>query len=116
MSEDDAEALVIGYITTPSREAASSIAQVVVSERLAACANLLPGVTSVYHWNGSIQTDEECVLVLKTRRSLASRLSARVVSLHSYECPCVVFLQVVDGNPSYLEWLRGETASRDQRD
>lgn len=111
MSEGDADALVLGYITTPSRDAAMNIAQVVVGERLAACANLLPGMTSVYHWKGAMQTDEECVLVLKTRRDLAARLRARIVELHSYECPCVVFLPVVDGNPPYLEWLRSETAT-----
>lgn len=109
MSEDDAAALVVGYITTPSRDAALRIGQVVVSERLAACANVLPAMTSIYQWQGAIQTDEECVLLLKTRRDLAARLSARVVELHSYDCPCVVFLPVVEGNPSYLQWLRRET-------
>lgn len=100
---------VLGYVTTPNRESALSIAHCVVGERLAACANILPGMTSVYRWKGQTQVDDECVLILKTRRSLTERLQARVLELHGYECPCVVFLPVVDGNPAYLAWLGSET-------
>lgn len=101
--------LVLGYVTTPNRELALTIARAVVDERLAACANVLPGMTSVYRWKGQTLTDEECVLLLKTRLSLAAQLTERVVSLHSYECPCVVFLPVVKGSAPYLEWLLTET-------
>lgn len=107
-----ADDLVLGYVTTPNREAALTIAQVVVGERLAACANLVPAMTSVYQWKGQVQVDEECLLLLKTRRSLAAALSERIVALHSYECPCVVFVPIASGNAPYLEWLFAETASR----
>jgi periplasmic divalent cation tolerance protein len=100
---------VFGYVTVPDREAALSIARAVVGERLAACANVLTDMTSVYHWNGALQTDAECVLVLKTRASLADRLTARVLELHTYECPCVVFAPLVAGSAAYLEWLAAET-------
>jgi len=103
--------VVLGYVTTPGREAALAIANTVVSERLAACANVLPNMTSVYQWQGELRTDDECVLLLKTRRSLTERLSKRVVELHSYECPCVVFVPIVTSNPAYLAWLNAETVA-----
>jgi periplasmic divalent cation tolerance protein len=101
--------LLLAYVTTPDREAALAMARHVIEQRLAACANVLPTMTSVYHWKGKLQTDEECVLILKTRRSLADKLSQLVVALHPYECPCVIFLPIRGGNPAYLAWLRAET-------
>lgn len=115
MSERDGatatDEFVLGYVTTPSRETALSIANAVVGEQLAACANILPNMTSVYRWQGELRTDDEFVLLLKTRRSLAERLSERVLGLHSYECPCVVFVPIVGGSAAYLEWLRAETVA-----
>ena len=78
-------------------------------ERLAACANLLGGTTSVYRWKGAVEEGPEFALVLKTRASLADRLIARVRELHSYDCPAVVVLPVAAGNPDYLGWLAAET-------
>lgn len=86
-----------------------AIGKQVVQDRLAACANVLPGMTSCYWWEGEVQTDEETVLVLKSSAELADRLTARVKELHSYDVPCVVFLPIVDGNPDYLKWLAEET-------
>lgn len=111
-SEDGSAEFVLGYVTTPNRDAALEIARTVVSERLAACANILPSMTSVYHWQGQLQTEEECVLLFKTRRSSTVELSKRVVELHSYACPCVVFVPIVEGNPAYFQWLMDETAAR----
>lgn len=106
MNQDE---LVLAYVTAPNREAALTIGRHVVEQRLAACANVLPAMTSVYHWKGQLQTDDECVLILKTRRSLTDKLSQLVVALHSYECPCVIILPIRGGNPAYLSWLRAET-------
>ena len=111
MNQPAAVEVVLGYVTTPNREAALHIAQAVVSERLAACANVLTGMTSVYQWQGVVRTDDECVLLLKTRSSSTERLTARVLELHSYECPCVVFVPIVAGSPAYLEWLAAETTT-----
>lgn len=97
------------YITCSSKEEAMAIGKQVVQDRLAACANVLPGMTSCYWWEGEVQTDEETVLVLKSSAELADRLTARVKELHSYDVPCVVFLPIVDGNPDYLKWLAEET-------
>lgn len=99
------------YLTASSREEASSIAEAVVGERLAACANILDGMESVYWWQGKLTRSQEAVLILKTRAELVEALIAKVKSLHSYTCPCVVALPVVAGNPAYLEWLGAETAA-----
>ena len=97
------------YITTSSREEALRIGRTVVADRLAACANVLPGVTSVYRWQGEVQEDGETALILKTRSDLVERLTARVKELHSYDCPCVVALPIAGGNPDFLQWIAEET-------
>lgn len=99
------------YVTASSREEASAIAEAVVGARLAACANILDGMESVYWWQGKLTRSQEAVLILKTRAELVEALIAKVKSLHSYTCPCVVALPVVAGNPAYLEWLGAETAA-----
>lgn len=106
---------VLLYVTTASRDEALTIGQTVVQERLAACANVLPMMTSIYHWQGAIEQGDEAVLLLKTRADLADRATRRVVALHSYECPCVIALPIESGNPSYLQWISDETASADTR-
>jgi periplasmic divalent cation tolerance protein len=96
------------YVTCPSLEEAETIARRLVEERLAACGNLLPGMRSVYRWQGSIHEAEETVLILKTSAALLPRLTQRVLELHSYTCPCVAALPVTGGNPAYLDWIAGE--------
>jgi periplasmic divalent cation tolerance protein len=99
------------YVTASSRQEALSIGRAVVSERLAACANVLDGMTSVYWWQQSLQEDGEASLILKTRSDLIERLTARVKQLHSYDCPCVVAMPIGSGNPAYLDWIARETAT-----
>ena len=97
------------YITTSSRDEALRIGRAVVADRLAACANVLPGVISVYWWQGEVQEGAETSLILKTRSNLVERLTARVKELHSYDCPCVVALPIANGNPDFLRWIADET-------
>ena len=97
------------YITTSSRDEALRIGRTVVADRLAACANVLPGVTSVFWWRDEVQEGAETSLILKTRSDLVERLTARVKELHSYDCPCVVALPIADGNPDFLRWIAEET-------
>jgi periplasmic divalent cation tolerance protein len=99
------------YMTTASRDEAKKIGRVVVEERLAACANVIDGMESVYWWQGKLTEDREAVLIAKTRADLVPALTERVRALHSYTVPCVVALPIVDGNPAYLGWLEQETAS-----
>jgi periplasmic divalent cation tolerance protein len=96
-------------VTVPSREEALRIARVLVEERLAAAANVLGGVGSVYWWQGRVAQAEEVLLLLKTRSALVPALGARVRQLHSYQCPSVVALPITGGNPDYLRWLEQET-------
>jgi len=101
---------VFAYITAGSREEAARIGRALVEERLAACVNILDGMTSIYRWQGSIEEATETVLIAKTRSELFDRLTARVRELHSYDVACVVELKVGRGNAAYLDWLRDETA------
>ena len=101
---------VFAYITAGSRDEARRIGRALVEERLAACANIFDGMTSIYRWQDAIEVADETVLIAKTRAELFDRLAARVRELHSYEVPCVVELTVGRGNPAYLDWLRDGTA------
>ena len=96
------------YITTSSEVEAKKIARAVVREKLAACANIIPGMKSVYRWKGRVESAAECVLVFKTRKTLFKKLEKRVKALHSYDTPCIVALPVVAGYGPYLQWIKDE--------
>ena len=98
------------YVTVPSRELALGIGRTIVEDRLAACANVLDGMRSLYWWQGTLEEASEAVLILKTRGELLERLIARIRELHPYECPCVVALPIAAGNRAYLDWIASETA------
>jgi periplasmic divalent cation tolerance protein len=97
------------YMTASSRDEARKIGRALVEERLAACANVIDGMESVYWWQGKLTEDREAVLIAKTRADLLPALTERVKALHSYSVPCVVALPVLTGNPDYLGWLGAET-------
>lgn len=99
------------YITAGSEAEARKIAAALVEERLAACANIIPGMRSIYRWEGKIAEDEETVIIAKTVKDRVPALIERVRALHSYDCPCVVSLAVEDGNPEYLDWLAAQTTT-----
>jgi len=96
------------YVTCAGVDEAERLASAVVEERLAACCNALPGMRSVYRWEGEVQIDEEAVLICKTTAEVYPALQARLIELHSYRVPCVVAWPVADGNPDFLEWLEDE--------
>lgn len=98
------------YITAGSRDEAKKIGRALVEARLAACANVIDGMESVYWWQGKLTEDREAVLIVKTRADLVAAVTARVKALHSYTVPCVVALPILDGNPDYLDWIGQETA------
>ena len=103
------------YVTAPSREEAEKIAETVVIERLAACANILDGVTSIFHWEGRLCRENEAILILKTTEKMTAALTARIKELHSYECPCIVVLPIEGGNQAFLEWLHLECGDKTVR-
>jgi len=96
--------------TVDTVEAAQAIASSAVGRRLAACAQTEGPITSVYRWDGAVQTDTEWRVVLKTTAALAERLTEHLVREHSYEVPEVVVTPLIGGNPEYLRWIRDETA------
>ncbi len=85
------------------------IARTVVEERLAACANLLGSIQSIYQWKGQICEDEEVALILKTSNDRKNELVARIRELHVYETPCIVCMPITDGNPDFLNWIDAQT-------
>jgi periplasmic divalent cation tolerance protein len=97
------------YVTAASRDEALRIGRALVEERLAACANLIEPATSIYWWDGKVQSETEVILVMKSRADLVERLTARVKALHSYAVPCIVALPIEAGNPDYLRWIASET-------
>lgn len=99
------------YITVADRDAALSLARLLVAERLAACANLIGDIRSVFHWDGAVQEEGEVALLAKTRSALLPRLTERVTAVHAYDCPCVVALPIVGGNPAFLDWIDAQTAA-----
>lgn len=101
------------YVTAASGEEAEQIGRALVEARLAACANILPGMSSIYWWEGKLERASEAVLILKTRADLVEKATEAVKARHSYRCPCVIVLPVEGGNADYLNWLRRETAGAD---
>ena len=102
---------VMVYITTPDLDVARRIARALVEERLAACANILPGMESFYRWEGAVLNDQEVVLIAKTRSALLVPLTERVIALHPYEVPCVVALPVDQGHEPFLRWIDAATGA-----
>jgi periplasmic divalent cation tolerance protein len=96
---------VVALSTVAKAEDAERIAAVLVEQRLAACVNIVPGVTSVYRWKGKIERDQEQLLVIKTRWDRMEELKTALVSLHPYEVPELVVLRVEAGHAPYLAWL-----------
>jgi periplasmic divalent cation tolerance protein len=99
------------YVTTASKEEALAIGRAVVERRLAACANVIDGVTSIYWWGGAVQSGPECVMVLKTVARQVTSLVETIRSMHSYDCPAITVLAIETGNPGYLDWIAAETSS-----
>ncbi|MBI2076184.1 MAG: divalent-cation tolerance protein CutA [Candidatus Aenigmarchaeota archaeon] len=97
------------YITCKNVKEAKRLAEVLVKERLVACANIIPKMESLYRWKGKIQNESEAALIGKTISENAKKIIKRVKELHSYDTPCVVFWPIIDGNKDYLEWIRKET-------
>lgn len=101
-------------MTAPDPKTAAALGRRMVEERLAACANLVPGVQSVYWWEGEVQEGQEVLMVLKTSVSMVPALVRRAVEMHPYEVPEVLVLPVEYGSESYLEWVLQECRARSE--
>ncbi len=107
--------IVLALATFPGEEAAAGLAQQLLAEGLVACVNILPGVRSLYRWEGEIQDEPEVLALMKTHRSLADRLVERVVELHPYETPAVSVLSPHVVARDYGAWVTAELCGREDR-
>lgn len=105
--------LELVYVTTADSEEAVAIAQVVVLEQLAACANVIGSITSVFVWEGELQQSPEALLLLKTHPDSVATLVDRIRELHSYDCPCVVTYKASGGLPAFGDWVGRQTVRKD---
>jgi len=101
---------LVVLITASSYEEARKIAAALVSQRTAACVNIVPKVNSLFRWKGKIEDAEESLLVVKTRAKLFLEVVTAVKAIHSYKVPEIIALPIVEGNPDYLKWIEEETA------
>lgn len=95
------------YVTCPDHETAKKISLTMLEEGLVACANILPGMESLYWWEGKIDSAKEVVLILKSTSAQTARIIARVESLHPYNTPCILSLPIEKGSEAYVRWLKG---------
>ena len=96
------------YMTVGSKDEAKKIGRELVSSKLAACVNILDNMNSIYTWDGKLQDDTEVVMIAKTTEDRVKELIEAVKSLHSYDCPCIVSLPVLDGYKPFLDWIAEE--------
>jgi periplasmic divalent cation tolerance protein len=106
------ERAVLLYTTYPSVVEAEQAGRALVERRLCACVNILPGMVSLYWWQGNIDRGEEVVMIIKTRASLAEPVRAAVKQMHSYSTPAILVLPVETVDPAYLDWIMAETEAK----
>ena len=96
------------YITTSGESESKKIAKILLQEKLAACVNIVPHITSIYLWNELIEEDSESIMFVKTRSELVEKIINRVQEVHTYEIPCILQITVKKGSKKYLEWIESE--------
>jgi periplasmic divalent cation tolerance protein len=101
--------VLLVFTNIPDRATAERIAEALVTARIAACVNILPGCTSVYRWQGKLERADEVPLLIKTTRAAYARMEMELRKLHPYEVPEIVAVPVSAGLPAYLDWVRQET-------
>jgi len=106
---------IVVLVTTSSEEEATALGKMLVEHRLVACVNVLPKVKSIFQWDGKISEEEECLMILKTRKPLFKALEKMIIAQHSYDVPEIIALPIVEGSPSYLSWVHDMTRNHDSR-
>eukprot|EP00200_Dunaliella_tertiolecta_P003429 CAMPEP_0202339062 /NCGR_PEP_ID=MMETSP1126-20121109/1089_1 /ASSEMBLY_ACC=CAM_ASM_000457 /TAXON_ID=3047 /ORGANISM="Dunaliella tertiolecta, Strain CCMP1320" /LENGTH=124 /DNA_ID=CAMNT_0048929567 /DNA_START=477 /DNA_END=851 /DNA_ORIENTATION=+ len=101
--------VMIAYVTCGNQESANKLSDQLIEANLAACVNIVPGLTSVYKWEGKVEHDQELLLIIKTKESLMPELTEFVKKNHPYDEPEVIGLPVQAGSPSYLSWVLSNT-------
>lgn len=100
---------IVVYVTAKDTQEGRKIAGHLLSKKLAACVNIVPGVESHYRWQGKLEQSAEVLLIIKTRRALFAKLARAVKEVHSYEVPEIIALPIPAGEKKYLAWLAAET-------
>lgn len=106
----DPDSISVVMMTVPDQGVAERIARALLGERLIACANVVPGVTSIYRWDGEVQREAEVLVLMKTRAALVGELVDRASELHPYLVPEVLALPAAGGLAAYCAWVLAETA------
>jgi periplasmic divalent cation tolerance protein len=99
------------YITAGDMHEARSIGRVLVESKLAACVNIVGGMTAIYRWEDRIQEDSEVVVIAKTTARRLDALKAKVLEIHSYDCPCIVAFSPSDGHAPFMQWIGEQVGS-----
>ncbi len=100
---------VLVYMTAADVQEAEKIGETLVRQKLAACINILGPMHSLFWWQEAVQSEQETVVLAKTRVDLVDQLSDAVREIHSYDCPCIVALPIIGGNPEFINWIQTET-------
>lgn len=98
------------YCTVPNEFSANLIASTLIDENLAACVNIVPSVTSMYKWEGTVQTDSELLLIIKTQQSKFEEVEQRIKELHENTIPEIIALPIIKGSEEYQNWIVKETS------
>lgn len=102
---------LVVFVTAPSVEVGQQIANAVLEQKLAACVNIVPGISSIFFWQGQPEQDQEVLLIIKTRADLfEAKLAPLVQQVHPYDVPEIIALPIVMGSKSYLDWIDESTA------
>ena len=100
---------IVIFVTCANIKEAQNIAYALVKEKLAACVNIVNGIQSIFWWENKIDRTKEVLLIIKTKKSLFKKITAKVNSLHSYQVPEMISLSICDGNKDYLGWIDKNT-------
>ncbi len=104
--------VVLVYATFPALEAAKAVARSLVAERLAACVNIIAGMTAIYEWEGAVHEDDEVVAIIKTQRSRVDEVFAAVKAKHTYTNPALLAVDVLAGAQDYVAWVKAQTQGK----
>lgn len=100
---------IVVFVTTSSNEEAEKLGRLIVESRLAACANVLSGIRSIFRWDNKVSVENECLMIMKTTLQRYSELEALIRKHHSYQVPEIIALPIVAGSVSYLDWIKEQT-------
>ncbi len=104
------ESCLVVFVTCPNQQEAEKIVDKVLKARLIACGNIIPGMHSLFHWQGNISSEKEVLIIMKTRQKLLAELVKWIETEHSYSVPEIIALPIVGGARDYLNWIKEETS------